>query len=127
MQTTTAPKDSDESDSSGLNWRQRKKMVALRNEGARRRKELIGAYVAALGGRRVTAIVLQNVEAAVDMAMLAKTARAALAAGRTSINDVVKLENAADRAVRRLNLPTPGAAPTGPTLQDFLASHEGDG
>jgi hypothetical protein len=103
--------------------------------GARgRRQQLVAAYVEALGGKaRVTAIVMQNVTRAVDLIMLANTARADLAAGKTTINDVVKLEGAADRAVRRLNLPAPGPSKVSkygkaepvPTLQDYFANHEG--
>jgi hypothetical protein len=73
----------------------------------RLRKEMIADFVAALGGN-VSPIVMRNIIRATDLAMLADRARAELAAGRTTINDVVKLEGAADRAVRRLNL-KPGA------------------
>jgi hypothetical protein len=73
----------------------------------RQRKDLIDGYVTALGGR-VSPIQLRDVERAVDLIMLANTARAELAAGKTTINDVVKLEGASDRAVRRLCL-KPGA------------------
>ena len=123
MQTAS---DSDEPGSGGLNWRQRKK--------ADMRGQLVNAYVRALGGRsRVTVIQLQDVERCVDLVLLAKTARAELAAGKTTINDVVKLEGAADRAVRRLCLPTSGrAAPGDDAWRKFLASQhattdEGDG
>jgi hypothetical protein len=68
---------------------------------------MIADFVAALGGN-VSPIVLRNITRAVDLSVLASTARAELAAGKTTINDVVKLEGAADRAVRRLNL-KPGA------------------
>ena len=71
--------------------------------GARQRKEMIADFVAALGGR-VSPIQLQDVTRAVDLVLLATTARAELAAGKTTVNDAIKLENAADRAVRRLNL-----------------------
>jgi hypothetical protein len=111
----TATKDS-EPGSGALNWRQRKK--------ADMRGQLVNAYVRALGGRaRVTAIQLQDVERAVDLVLLAKTARAELAAGKATVNDVVKLENSADRAVRRLNLPPPSAAPV-QTLQDYLGASD---
>ena len=98
----------------------------------RQRQKLVAAYVAALGGSgRISPIQLQDVERCVDMVLLAKTARAELAAGKTTVNDVVKLENAADRAVRRLNLPAPKAAAPGLTFADFLASQhpatKGDG
>jgi hypothetical protein len=98
----------------------------------RLRKEMIAAYVSALGGSdRVNPIQLQDVARCVDLILLAQTARAELAAGkiRTTINDVVKLEGAADRAVRRLNLPAPGPSKVSgrygkaepvPTLQDYF-------
>jgi hypothetical protein len=78
----------------------------------RLRKQMIADFVAKAGGndRRVSPIVMQNITRAVDLMMLASTARADLAAGKTTINDVVKLEGAADRAVRRLNLRPPNAA-----------------
>jgi hypothetical protein len=75
--------------------------------GARQRKEMIADFVAALGDN-VSQIQLRNVEQCVDLMLLAKTARAELAAGNATINDVVELENAADRSMRRLNL-KPGA------------------
>jgi hypothetical protein len=91
--------------------------------GARgRRQQLVAAYVEALGGKaRVTAIQLQDITRAVDLVTLASKARAALAAGNATINDVVKLEGAADRAVRRLGLPPPNAAPPVPSLAEYLA------
>jgi hypothetical protein len=75
----------------------------------RQRKDLIDGYVVALGGAsRVSPIVMQDITRAVDLCMLAQTARADLLAGKTTIGEVVLLEGAADRAVRRLNL-KPGA------------------
>jgi hypothetical protein len=86
------------------------------------REKLIAAYVDALGGSdRISPIQLQDVERCVDMVMLARTARADLAAGRATINNVVKLENAADRAVRRLNLPAPDARAPVSSLYDHAA------
>jgi hypothetical protein len=89
----------------------------------RQRQKMVAAYVAALGGSgRISPIQLQDIERCVDLVMLASTARAELAAGKTTINDVVKLGGAADRAVRRLNLPAPGrATPGDDAWQKFLA------
>jgi hypothetical protein len=88
----------------------------------RLRKEMIAAYVDALGGSaRVNPIQLQDVARCVDLVMLAQTARAELAAGRTTINDLVKLEGAADRAVRRLNLPAPGSAAPVQSITEYWA------
>jgi hypothetical protein len=76
---------------------------------ARQRQELIAAYIQALGGAdRVSPIVMQNITRAAELAMLANTARADLAAGKTTIGDVVLLEGASDRAIRRLGI-KPGA------------------
>ncbi len=109
------------------NWRHRKKAVAARNEGITRRKELVDAYLQALGGRaRVTAIVMEDIERTADLVVLAREMRAAVRQGTAKLADMTRLEGAADRAVRRLALPAPGAAPSGPTLQEYLASHEGD-
>jgi hypothetical protein len=83
---------------------------------------MVAAYVAALGaGVRSNPIVMTDIERCADLIMLAKTARAGLAAGKTTIDDVVKLENAADRAVRRLGLPAPGAAAAVPNIHDHAA------
>ena len=98
------------------------------------REKLIADYVAKLGGN-VGPIAMTDVERCADMVLLAQTARAKLAAGRATINDVVKLENAADRAVRRLNLPEPGPSKISrrygkadpvPTLQDYFANQQGE-
>jgi hypothetical protein len=89
----------------------------------RHRQRMAADFVAALGGAdRVNPLQLEDIHRAADLVVLAKTARGELAAGKTSIDDVVKLENAADRAVRRLNLPAAGAAPavTG-SIHDHVA------
>jgi hypothetical protein len=71
----------------------------------RLRQQMIDGYVQALGGAsRISPIVMQNITRAVDLAMLAATARADLAAGRTTVGNVVLLENATDRATRRLGI-----------------------
>lgn len=87
------------------------------------REKLIAAYVAALGGAdRVDPIVAEDIARCADMVLLARTARADLAVGKSTINDVVKLENAADRAQRRLNLPAPGTAAPVMSLLDHHAA-----
>jgi hypothetical protein len=90
---------------------------------ARQRKEMIADFVAALGGS-VSPIQLQDVARCVDLIMLANTARAELAAGRTTINDVVKLEGASDRATRRLCL-KPGAVANRVPLRERLRGGDG--
>lgn len=126
MQATSAPKDSDEPDSSGLNWRQRKKAVALRNEGNVRRQQLTEGYIAALGGV-VNAMQLEDVERAVDLVMLARGMRAKALRGEAKVRELSQLEVAADKAVRRLNLPAPNAAPVRTLLADYLAAGDGEG
>src|SRR5450755_2547441 len=99
--------------------------------GARgRRRQMVADCIAALGGEaRMTAMRLQDIDRAVDLVLLTRSARADLAAGKTTVTNVVKLENAADRAVRRLNLPAPGQSKSAtkyglpesvPTLQDYF-------
>jgi hypothetical protein len=97
------------------------------------REQLVAAYVEALGGTdRVGPIVMQDVERAVDLVLLAREMRAAVRQGTAKISDLTRLEGAADRAVRRLNL-KPGAAAAAPADDawgKFLADHhpaEGDG
>jgi hypothetical protein len=129
MQTATK-EDSERSDSSSpRNWRRRKQEI-------KRRQQLVDGYVAALGGHaRVTAIQAQDIERAVDMTLLALDMRArALRGDKVAITDLTRLEGAADRAVRRLNLPVPNtAAPGDDAWRKFLASQhvattdEGDG
>jgi hypothetical protein len=88
----------------------------------RQRQEMVAGYIAALGGAdRISPIQMADIERAADLVMLAQTVRAALAAGvKVTINDLVKLEGAADRAVRRLNLPPNAAAPV-MGLHDIVA------
>ena len=94
--------------------------------GARgRRRQLVSAYVAALGGKaRLTEIQTQDVERAVDLIEMARSMRAAVRAGTAKVSDLTRLEGAADRAVRRLNLPAPNAAV--PTLSQYLVEHEAE-
>ena len=97
----------------------------LGSVGARgRRQQLVKAYVDTLGGSaRVGPIVMQDVERAADLVLLARDMRAAVRQGTAKVSDLTRLEGAADRAVRRLNLPPPKAAAAVQTLQDYLASH----
>jgi hypothetical protein len=120
MQTESAPKDN-EPGSGGLNWRQRKKLIA-------RRRELTDGYIAALGGAgRVNAIQMEDIHRAVDLVVLAGEMRAAVRQGTAKISDLTRLEGAADRAVRRLNLPPPGRAAPVMGLHDIVAKHTAEG
>jgi hypothetical protein len=89
------------------------------------REKLITAYADAIGGSaRTNPIVMSDITRVVDLTLAASHQRAELAAGRAKIADVVKLEGTLARAMKRLNLPPPGAAAApGPSLAEYLASH----
>jgi len=111
------------------NWRERKKAVArrkqLEEEAAARKPQLMDAYVEALGGGvRSNPIVMQDIERAADLVILAAEMRLAVRQGTAKVSDLTRLEGAADRAVRRLNLPAGGAAPAAQTLQQYLADRQ---
>jgi hypothetical protein len=106
-----------------LNWRQKKKL----NEPVARRKQLVAGYIQALGGRsRITAIMLEDIHRAADLVLLAREMRAAVRQGSAKVSDLTRLEGAADRAVRRLNLPPPNAAAPVMGIQDIVARHAAD-
>jgi hypothetical protein len=86
------------------------------------REKLIAAYVEALGGSaRVGPIVMQDIERAVDLVMLSREMRASVRQGAAKVSDLTRLEGAADRAVRRLNLPAPNTAAPVMDLLDHAA------
>jgi hypothetical protein len=90
----------------------------------RQRQEMVAGYIAALGGAdRISPIQMADIERAADLVMLARDMRAAVRQGTARVSHLTTLESTADRAVRRLNLPPPGAAPV-PTLADYLASKQ---
>jgi hypothetical protein len=65
---------------------------------------------------------MEDVHRCVDLVMLALDTRAkALRGDKVAITDLVRLEGAADRAVRRLNLPPPNAAAPVMDLHDIVA------
>jgi hypothetical protein len=120
-------------DKPGLNWRQRKKLVArrkqLEEESAARKPAMIAAYVEALGGPdRVNPIQMTDIERAVDLTLIASEMRAAVRLGTAKVSQLTTLEGHADRARRRLNIPPPNAA-AAPThlLDDYLAARSDDG
>lgn len=121
------PKDADKP--APLHWRQRKKLVArrkqLEEESAARKPQMIAAYVEALGGAdRVNPILMIDIERAAELVLLAREMRQSVRQGAAKVADLTRLEGAADRAVRRLNLPPPNAAAPVPTLQDYVASKQ---
>jgi hypothetical protein len=94
-----------------------------------RRWRLIAGFTEALGGSdRITALQLEDIHRAADLVALAAAARAAALVGKESLGNVTRLEIQASKAVRRLNLPSPGnsAAPVR-TFAELVAGHEGDG
>jgi hypothetical protein len=105
------------------------KLVGLDNRSShgRRRRDLIRDYVTALGGaEKVPPATMNDITRAADLVALAEKTRAdALRGDAVDMGDLVRLEGAADRAVRRLAI-KPGT-PTGPTLQEYLAAKYGTG
>ncbi len=127
MQTASATKDSDQPGSSGLNWRQRKKANMRRQQEMLHRQLLVDGYTAALGASaRSNPIVMTDIERAADLVLLALNMRRRALRGDATvkIDDLTRLEGAADRAVRRLNLPPPGSAAPVKTLADYLADRQ---
>jgi hypothetical protein len=91
--------------------------------GARgRREKLTAAYVEACGGAgRVSAIQMEDIQRAVDLVMLAREMRGQVRQGLAKVSHLTTLEGAADRAVRRLNLPAPDTAVPMMDLHDHAA------
>lgn len=81
-----------------------------RTRAARRRRALIDSYVEALGGpAALTPIKQQEVEQAATLTVIAEVAQAKFLEGSELVtaDDLVRATNAADRAVRRLNIKAP--------------------
>jgi hypothetical protein len=97
-----------------------------RSSHGRRRRDVIDGLVAALGGPdRVTDPMMSDIARAADLTLIAERARADALRGGIEINvgDLVRLEGAADRAVRRLNLPSDQKHTGGPNLlAEYLAT-----
>jgi hypothetical protein len=89
-----------------------------RTSGGRRVRDLYRALLAGMNNpddiRRAQAL------AAAELTVAAENARAELLAGLGDIEQIVRLENLATRAVRRLGLQA-ATAPQGPTLAEHLA------
>ena len=87
----------------------------------RRLRDLYVGYIVALG--HPTDVVTQaNCLKAAELALAAENARAQLLAGKGDANAVVRLENLADRAIRRLGLPAPGTSARVAPLRERLAA-----
>jgi hypothetical protein len=93
-----------------------------RTPQGRRIRDLYRDYSNALGKPAESAI-QAAVLAAAELMVAAEAARAALLAGAGDIEQVVRLENLAARAVRRLGI-RPGAAPKPPSIRDYVRGLE---
>lgn len=95
-----------------------------RSKLMRRRRDLIALFVAELGGD-VSATGMLEVIRAADATAIAENYRARALRGEAIVlDDLVRLENAATRAVKALgNKRQPRDA--GPTLAEIIAEHEG--
>jgi hypothetical protein len=92
-----------------------------RTVGVRRAHELAAGFEAELGGN-VTASQRAAIERAATLIAVAEDARARRLAGdqAVTLDDVVRVDGAAARAVKALGI-KPGAAPKPPTLVEYLA------
>jgi hypothetical protein len=94
----------------------------LNTATGRRVADLTRSFLAALGDPDDIALQAQAVAAA-EMVVIAEAARAAaLKSGHANLGELVRLQGAADRAVRKLGLDRK-REPTGPTLSEYLAGH----
>jgi hypothetical protein len=122
------PKDGDKP--APLHWRQRKKLVArrkqLEEEAAARKPQMIQAYIDELGGN-VSPIQKADIERVVDLDLITAETRTAVRLGTAKVSDLTRLEGAADRARRRLNIPPPNAAAAPMGLHDIVAKHTAEG
>lgn len=88
---------------------------------ARRVKDLFLSYMQALGNPQ-NAIIQAKAAKAAELMVAAENLRAKLISGDGDANQLVRLENLADRAVRGLALPEPASAPAHVPLRERLAS-----
>jgi hypothetical protein len=93
-----------------------------RTPQGRRIRDLYRAWHAAMG-QPTDPVVQAAILGAAELTVAAETARAALLGGTGDIDAVVRLENLAGRAVRKLNI-RPSATPS-PSLRDYVASRAG--
>jgi hypothetical protein len=103
----------------------RRRGLDARSRTGRRRADLIVQFTAALGGRdRITEGQLGDIVRAAELLALAEAARFTALKGGSEVDLVglVRLEGVADRAVRRLGLPSASGKPaeTLPPLRERL-------
>jgi hypothetical protein len=93
-----------------------------RTRFARRAKALVRDFVLALGGQPAPHQVIL-IRSAAELTAIAEATRAAHLAGKATINDVVRSENAMARAIRALDIPDTVAKPAGLSLDDIRARY----
>jgi hypothetical protein len=99
-------------------------MVDGRSPTAKRRKDMIADLVAALGGQeRVTAVQMNAIVRAAELAVLASATRARALSGDATVDmqALVRLEGASARAILALKLPAQGEGPKTPTIAEYAA------
>lgn len=92
-----------------------------RTRAAKRAHELIAAFESDLGGKLSSVDRLAVRRASVLVALAENAAAKELAGETTDIDLLVRINNAARRAVADLNLPKRDKRATGPTLAEHLA------
>jgi hypothetical protein len=93
-----------------------------RTSAGRRVRDLFTAYLVATG--RTDDIARAQALAAAELTAAAENARTKLLAGDGDIEQIVRLENLANRAVRRLGIKPGAAAPYVPLRERLLAENE---
>jgi hypothetical protein len=100
--------------------------ISVNTARGRRTADLVAAYLVALGNppeiERQAEVI-----AAAELQVLAEAARSAALrqVGHADLDQVIRLQGAADRAVRKLGLPDRRREPEGPTLSDILTERYG--
>jgi hypothetical protein len=100
---------------------------SLNTAEGRRARDLYEAFVIHMGSP-VDTVRLSHALAAAELVVASETARAELLAGRGDVEQLIRLENLAARATKRLGITDAAAAPAPPPapLADWAASHAQD-
>jgi hypothetical protein len=95
-----------------------------RTRFVKRARALAREFTAALGGNPAAHEWIM-IRSASELVAISEQTRAALLAGKgtVTLNDVVRSENAAARAIRALNIPASAAKPSAPSLHDIAARY----
>ena len=97
--------------------------VSLNTADGRRVADLYRSFLRAMGGP-TDAVAQANVLAAAELTVATETARVQLLAGKADVDQLVRLENLAARAVRRLGIKLGSGKPAVPKLAEYLANRE---